>query len=447
MADIVSSLFGLTPREAEQQALQQNYDLGGLIGAASINPYDTAINQDAEIKRQAALAALGGQAVRGVAGMFGVQDERLKRATTLESILQTTQQELGQDVNNPAVLYPALQQRLAEAGFSREAMQVGQVGQKAMQEAQLSQAKVGQEQSQANKYKSETYLKNLEVQQKLLEVGSIPARAQVLKARIPELTDDQAKALASDPALLREVLKEDPEATQVVETQKGQILINKKTGKEIANLGPSPERGTKVNLNVNQTAETEYAKNVGKAVADKDVADIDKAQAVAATLPKMYETRQLLEAGDVTTGIGAEAVLVLQRARSKFLADKKAGKNVEDTQYLNALLGSDVFPQISALGIGARGLDTPAEREFLREVMTGTINLDANTLKRMTDLRIKSAEDAVDRYNTRLNSNEFEQYQRITGRQLSPVQVKKPALPVKNENKTSSGTKYKIIRN
>lgn len=147
MADIVSSLFGLTPREAEQQATQQNYELGALIGAASINPYDTAINQDAEIKRQAALAALGGQAVRGVAGMFGVQDERLKRATTLESILQSTQQELGQDVNNPAVLYPALQQRLAEAGFSREAMQVGQVGQKAMQEAQLSQATIAEKQA------------------------------------------------------------------------------------------------------------------------------------------------------------------------------------------------------------------------------------------------------------------------------------------------------------
>lgn len=439
MADIVNSLFGLPSEDIRKQIYQEQQDFNTQLANTYGNEYD---------RRNALLGGMVGNAVANLgAGIFGVQDERLKRATTLESILQSTQQELGSAVNNPAILYPALQQRLAEAGFSREAMQVGQVGQKAIQEAQLNIAKVGQEQSQANKYKSETSLKNLEVQQKLLEVGSIPARAQVLKARIPELTDDQAKALASDPALLREVLKEDPEATQVVETQKGQILINKKTGKEIANLGPSPERGTKVNLNVNQTAETEYAKNVGKAVADKDVADIDKAQAVAATLPKMYETRQLLEAGDVTTGIGAEAVLVLQRARSKFLADKKAGKNVEDTQYLNALLGSDVFPQISALGIGARGLDTPAEREFLREVMTGTINLDANTLKRMTDLRIKSAEDAVDRYNTRLNSNEFEQYQRITGRQLSPVQVKKPALPVKNENKTSSGTKYKIIRN
>lgn len=149
MADIVSSLFGLTPREAEQQATQQNYELGALIGAASINPYDTAINQDAEIKRQAALAALGGQAVRGVAGLFGVQDERLKRATTIESILQSTQQELGDFVNNPAVLYPALQKKLADAGFSREAMQVGQVGQKAIQEAGLNQATMQKNRAEA----------------------------------------------------------------------------------------------------------------------------------------------------------------------------------------------------------------------------------------------------------------------------------------------------------
>lgn len=149
MADIVSSLFGLTPREAEQQATQQNYELGALIGAASINPYDTAINQDAEIKRQAALAALGGQAVRGVAGLFGVQDERLKRATTIESILQSTQQELGDFVNNPAVLYPTLQKKLADAGFSREAMQVGQVGQKAIQDARLNQATIDEKEASA----------------------------------------------------------------------------------------------------------------------------------------------------------------------------------------------------------------------------------------------------------------------------------------------------------
>ena len=173
MADIVSSLFGLTPREAEQQATQQNYELGALIGAASINPYDTAINQDAEIKRQAALAALGGQAVRGVAGLFGVQDERLKRATTIESILQSTQQELGENVNNPAVLYPALQKKLADAGFSREAMQVGQVGQKAIQEAGLNQATM-------QKNRAEAFAKQQEVireEQLRTALASLPENA------------------------------------------------------------------------------------------------------------------------------------------------------------------------------------------------------------------------------------------------------------------------------
>lgn len=190
MADIVSSLFGLTPREAEQQATQQNYELGALIGAASINPYDTAINQDAEIKRQAALAALGGQAVRGVAGLFGVQDERLKRATTIEGILQATQQELGENVNNPAVLYPTLQKKLADAGFSREAMQVGQLGQKAIQEAGLNQAKVASEQAQMQKYQLDALAK----QQDILKEEQ--GRQALLKAQ--EQAASQGKSLTSD---------------------------------------------------------------------------------------------------------------------------------------------------------------------------------------------------------------------------------------------------------
>ena len=188
MADIVSSLFGLTPREAEQQATQQNYELGALIGAASINPYDTAINQDAEIKRQAALAALGGQAVRGVAGLIGVQDERLKRATTIESILQSTQQELGDFVNNPAVLYPTLQKKLADAGFSREAMQVGQVGQKAIQDARLNQATIAEKEASAI---AKTREKLGAFAQTLLAAGLKPGSAewnQAMKDKIEKET-------------------------------------------------------------------------------------------------------------------------------------------------------------------------------------------------------------------------------------------------------------------
>jgi hypothetical protein len=255
-------------------------------------------------------------------------------------------------------------------------------------------------------------------------------RAQFIKSRMPELTDEMVMGLASDPAVARELLK-DPSVKIVTKEIDGRVKVYKETpqGLEfLQDLGSAVDRTPRVNVAVNAstTAETEYSKSVGKATAERDVSDIETAQAVSQTLPKMYETLNLIKTGNLNTGLGAEAFTVLDRARTKFLSDPKAKQRVNDTEYLDALLGSDVFPQISALGIGARGLDTPAEREFLRQVITGTISLDQKTLERMTEFRIKAAERAVKKYNERLNSGGFEQYQRITNRQLSPVSAQAP---------------------
>jgi hypothetical protein len=82
-----------------------------------------------------------------------------------------------------------------------------------------------------------------------------------------------------------------------------------------------------------------------------------------------------------------------------------------------------VFAQIQALGIGARGLDTPAEREFLLSVVTGTRALDKETLRRMTQFRLDAVRSSAEAYNDRIENGELEQYQRITGRQLKPVEL------------------------
>ena len=182
MADIVNSLFGLPSEDVRQQLYQQQQD----FSTQYANTYG---NEDD--KRNALLGGMVGNAVANLgAGIFGVQDPRLKRATTLESILQTTQQELGQDVNNPAVLYPALQQRLAEAGFSREAMQVGQVGQKAMQEAQLNQAKLATEQAQLIKAGQEKLPEIIRLKQAFDQARAVgdTSTANVLAAQMEKLT-------------------------------------------------------------------------------------------------------------------------------------------------------------------------------------------------------------------------------------------------------------------
>jgi len=174
---------------------------------------------------------------------------------------------------------------------------------------------------------------------------------------------------------------------------------------------------------VNVSTERAYGGKIAALAAEQDIALADQAAAIPRNIAKVDEALDLLYNSDINTGLGAEVFNVMDKARAKFISDKKAGKRVESTEYLDALLGSDVFPQISALGIGARGLDTPAEREFLRSVITGTIKLDKGTLIRMTEFRRRSMEDAAKVYNSKVDSGQLDKFFEYTGRPKAKIEV------------------------
>ena len=182
---------------------------------------------------------------------------------------------------------------------------------------------------------------------------------------------------------------------------------------------PAAAGGTVVNVKT----EAAYGGEVAKLAARQDIELADKAAAIPQNIAKIDESLDLLYNSDLSTGLGAEMFNVMDKARAKFLGDKGAGIRVENTEYLDALLGSDVFPQISALGIGARGLDTPAEREFLRNVITGTINLDKGTLIRMTEFRRRSMEDAAKVYNSKVDGGQLDKFFEYTGRPKAKIEV------------------------
>ena len=73
--------------------------------------------------------------------------------------------------------------------------------------------------------------------------------------------------------------------------------------------------------------------------------------------------------------------------------------------------------------IGAKGLDTPAEREFLRQVMTGTISMDKNALIKMTQIRRDIEKRSIDRYNQALQSGELDDYFTSTKRQKKLIDI------------------------
>jgi hypothetical protein len=174
-------------------------------------------------------------------------------------------------------------------------------------------------------------------------------------------------------------------------------------------------------------SEVEYSKTVGKTAGEADVAAFAAAEAAAGDLTNDYRAIELLRSGKPATGITADVELQFNRLKAAVGQDKKALEKVTSTELLNALLGQDVFKNIQALGIGARGLDTPAEREYLREVVSGTISLNQQTLIKMAEIRAAIKERAIDKFNKRVESGELDRFFEAAGRPKRTIE--KPSAP------------------
>jgi hypothetical protein len=167
--------------------------------------------------------------------------------------------------------------------------------------------------------------------------------------------------------------------------------------------------------------ETAFETAVGKKVGDDTVAFVKRVEAAPKNIAKIDEALGILKSGGAVTGFGAENRLNFQRAMSLFGDDVKSGKRVVDTQILDALLGSDVFPSLQAMGLGSKNIDTPNEREYIRNVITGTIAMDNDALIRLTQIRRKVETDAIKEYNQKLESGKFNKYSKAADQKLEKI--------------------------
>jgi hypothetical protein len=165
---------------------------------------------------------------------------------------------------------------------------------------------------------------------------------------------------------------------------------------------------------ISSEGEPAYNKKAGELMAQ---ADIDLAATLSPALNTLKNTNQVfatLDSGGTTTGIGSTLVTNAKRIGNqimKALGQKDLiSSDVSDDQYLEALLGSQVFAMIKTLGIGARGLDTPAERDFLISVMTGARTMDKEAIMRLTRLRREIATDAIQKWNEKVQNGSLDNY-------------------------------------
>jgi hypothetical protein len=213
------------------------------------------------------------------------------------------------------------------------------------------------------------------------------------------------------------VPKEGKEKFEIMTTEQKQALgLPTNRAYQISTTGKVAEIGSGPQAVVNlPPAETEKQKGYGKFGVEQNTAIFTSGQSAVKNIGKINETLKLIEEGTPTTGLGAEIINNINRTKLVFSNSKQDIKNVSDTELLNSLLGADVFPQIGALGIGAKGLDTPAEREFLREVMTGTISMNKDTILRLTKLRKKYEEKSLNQYNKAVEEGQLDDLFNFSG--------------------------------
>lgn len=157
------------------------------------------------------------------------------------------------------------------------------------------------------------------------------------------------------------------------------------------------------------------AKEGGKAGVEMNTAEFQAVSNAYKALPAMTKLETLIESGQYNAGTAAQLRQGMDKALA-LLGGKDAALRASNTELVKALSGSGVFPLIQSLGIGARGLDTPAEREFLLDVMVGTINMEPAALLAITKDRKNLMQQSIESFNSRVQSGELDNWFKSTGR-------------------------------
>jgi hypothetical protein len=190
--------------------------------------------------------------------------------------------------------------------------------------------------------------------------------------------------------------KIEAESGMQLPTGQGQVYQVGERSNKLVVLG-KPEVSLQLPSN---KAETAAATEAGKASSQDLIETFKIAQKGEKAIVKLNKAMERLNQMEVPTGPVTPFIKSFNSLRAQLLNDRAAGKIATDIEMVDALLGSGVFSAIQDLGIGARGLDTPAEKQFLLQVLTGSTGMTLDSLKELTQLRQQIAADAINKYNS-----------------------------------------------
>jgi hypothetical protein len=242
MAEVVNSLFGVTPESLQAQrdaALQQQ-----ALQYAQLDPF-----QRATAAIYSGANRLGG----AVGGMLGAQDPEMMRLQQRQNMLQEL------DLTNPESLKQGIQTAMQNKDYQLVSELTNRYQQRVASD--LASRKTESEITKNLREKA-----GADPVQQLLRTG---------KYTIPSMAAYEQSGNITD------LVPIDPnEPTALSETKEGIFLINKRTGDKIQRIGDAPERASKLSVNpeIKMAPDIVGAVNASEKATEKEVAMLESAQ-------------------------------------------------------------------------------------------------------------------------------------------------------------------------
>lgn len=368
MADIVPSLFGLTPEMYQSQQYQQDLKRGYEL--AQLSPGAAA---------QAGLMASVGQLGRGFAGAMGIEDPQLQLISARNAIVKQI------DQTDPASIMKAAQ-ALAQIGDQQGAFSLSDYARKAQSEiaqAQQRTAAASRERSQA-----------------------MPADIQVA-TQIASITDglDQLRNQPATPERNRAM---NMLTTQLTELQRLTTKESKEKlsafGQELVDAGLTP--GTEPYIK----RMNEYLENkvqgvkkgtgnvtIGGINVDTGTASKAAGKIIGENLANIETQFSLKTAFDDAIKLVNQGIYAGAYGPEKQFVAKYTGigspQKVENTEVFMSNIGEIVIPRLQQFG----GNDSNEELKYLQKVVAGELRMEPKAMLRVLESAERKTRNNIER--------------------------------------------------
>jgi hypothetical protein len=242
MADVMNSLFGMTPESIQRQ--RDNELQARALQFAKLDPQQAA---------QMAFYTAGSRLGDAGAGLLGAKDPEMMRLQQRQGTMQ------GLDLTNPESLKQGIQMAMQNNDYAlvSELTNRYQAVNKSALDADVQRSIITK--NQRERASADPF-------QQLLRSGKYTPASLAAYEQSGKVSD------------LDTVDKADP--TALTETSEGVFLINKQTGEKITRVGSAPQRGTKVTVapEIKQAPDIVGAVNAVDKATEKEVSMLDSAR-------------------------------------------------------------------------------------------------------------------------------------------------------------------------